>query len=295
MNKTREAIRFCAVLIILALTGVLLCMYSGSGPTVPVPTVPEQTAPAPRPMVTRSATLAFLGDFRPDCDTGKFNPQAIHMTLSALATHDPDLIVMSGDYLCAWPDESSKARDQLSQFKGMVKRALGPVLSKRTHYAYGNHEMGHDALVRVYLGDVANDVYTVPGAARVITFKSDFDTKVNDPDLAWLRATVSEDAPLTVFVRHEPWKGHGTRMSSHVRDVLKAGAVDLFVFGHEHRYERTGREIIAGNGGAGLEPGAWYGYVIVRVKPGGFVDVTAHDARTGTVRDMFSFKIGDRS
>jgi hypothetical protein len=243
-----------------------------------------------RPVITRSATVAFAGDFRPGCsDHGQFNAQAISMVLSGLARRDPDMVILTGDYVCAWPDQPERARAQLEQFADMARAALGPVW-ERTHFAYGNHEIGHAPLVRAILGDESNDEYTIPGALRVIVFQSDYASLNTDYDpTAWLYATVGKPSPLTVFVRHEPWTGHGVRRSANVQRALKNGIVDLYVFGHEHHYARTGREIIAGNGGAKLDPGAWYGYVLVKTMPGQGVTVSAIDATTETVRDTFRF------
>lgn len=281
-----------------------LCYLAFHG-IAPTPAMPEpsgtgmaQGGPVPRvsrPAPTRSAIVAFTGDFRPTCETGAYNVGAILGVLGSIRAKAPDMVMFSGDYLCAWPHEPEKALAQLRTFRGLLTRGLGPEWPAFTHFAYGNHEVGHESLIRASLGDAPMDTYTVQGALGVISFPSDFMTSPRGAPMDWLRSVLSGPLPpLVVFVRHEPWNGHGVRRSQEVRSVIGEAIArnDLCPAPLIAVLVAEDEQVWLAQGGAHLDDGQAYGYVLVQVVAGSRnVQVRAIHAETEQVHDQFTIHL----
>ncbi len=240
--------------------------------------------------------LFVWGDVRPSCRTGVYPPEvpAVLRALGAAHRATPaDLVVTTGDYLCAWPWEGPKALDQLQQVVDWYPESLWP----RTVWTLGNHEVGHQQLVRSARTSATSQGWVDLRDLRVVWLPSDQDT-TSSLERAWLDRALTHDGRLVV-VRHEPWGSCGTCGDGWIRDRVRAARPSLVAFGHVHTWAAPGttlhecgrevvlgpNEVVVGNGGAPgwRESVGWVGYTTAILRSSGGVELTGHRASDGSV------------
>lgn len=270
----------------------LLVACTQDGPTPPAtPFWPPAAAPdlgAPRaPGPARDWKFLVFGDVRPDCQRDTYALESMQ-TLSAVRELAPsvDLVLGTGDYLCARPWQGAKAAEQVAMLKTLL-----PLVDAHTLYALGNHEMGHGDLLNRELGATPWGAIDLPGL-RVVWLPSDTERSFTPPILD----SLLRGAPRLVVIRHEPWGACGTTGDAWIRDRVRAAKPELILHGHVHTFalpgqelEECGRklplgpqEVVIGNGGApGFLKLGWAGYTMISLPAQGPVTVEAYDtART---------------
>ena len=251
------------------------------------------SAPArgPDPNLHRSGgstvSLLVFGDQRPSCSTGIYAP-AVGLVQRQVVAEAPaaDLIIATGDYLCAWPHEQAKALTQLQTWMEPFPSEIW----RKSVIALGNHEVGHHQILRsAQISTLPQGFIEIMGV-RVVWLPSDADLAhvlLRD----WLDQALDFPGRLVV-VRHEPWGALGTRGDGWIRDRVRAASPTLILHGHVHTWALPGqtvdgqvlgrREVVVGNGGAPSAP--WYGVTRVTLAPDGSVTVVGVDT-TGLERN----------
>jgi len=216
----------------------------------------------------RTLRLAIWGDVRPSCSTGYWDPVTpkIFERLAILDKEKPfDLVITTGDYICAWPWEGELALRQLDgvpkkeyteaktkfdaavEAGSMTPQDCGKELLKlngllhmyprnlfsRTIFAPGNHEVGHMQLFRT-----AN-MYMLPFGyydledLRVVVLPSEMDlTAMSQLTPEWIRNATDHTGRLIV-VRHEPSLSCGT-WNKWIMDTAQSANPNLVFYGHRH-------------------------------------------------------------
>lgn len=253
---------------------------------------------SPRDYRSGTADLRLLiwGDVRPSCSTGVYPPEVPTVLRALGAAHratPADVVVTTGDYLCAWPWEGQKALHQLQQVVDWYPEPLWP----RTVWTLGNHEVGHQQLMRSARTSATSQGWADLGDLRVVWLPSDQDTSsLVDP--VWLDRALTHRGRLVV-VRHEPWGSCGTRGDGWIRDRVRASRPSLIAFGHIHTWAAPGtrlqecgsevaldnNEIVVGNGGAPgwRESAGWVGYTAVILRSDGSSSLHGHRADDGSI------------
>lgn len=281
---------------------LLAACEQGGGPTIPgapfwpppqtAPRPPEVTAavpaPPPRWRAAREWKILAFGDVRPDCARDSYALEGMQVA-AAVRELAPtmDLVLGTGDYLCARPWEAAKARTQMGMLKALLPPASASVL-----YALGNHEEGHGALLAETLAATPAGRRDFYGELRVVWLPSDRAKSLTPARLEGLL----EDAPgRLIVVRHEPWGACGTSNDAWIRNRVRAARPSLVVHGHIHTVALPGdeleecgrritlgpREVVMGNGGApGFAP-RWAGYGVITLPVAGPPVVRAYDALGG--------------
>lgn len=242
-----------------------------------------------------TAEFLIFGDVRPSCDQPYDLVPLTPLMLAQMGSADyhPAVVLGTGDYLCAWPDEPQEARRQFWRFQKLYPRHLIP----RTLLAHGNHEKGHTDTLIASRFTATPYGWQDSAGIRVVWLPSDTDWQNRvTPD--WLQSALSFTGPLIV-IRHEPWGSCGTRGDEWIRDQVRARRPRLIAFGHIHTVALpgttlqdcgrsvtlAGNEVIIGNGGAdGWEKSAGYvGFARGWLNSDGSISLQLID-HTGTVR-----------
>ena len=252
---------------LLALAAVLL-LGSCSRPTAPA--VPPRTGAG-------TVTLLIWGDQRPSCSTGEYPPM-VGQVLQRVALEAPraDLLVATGDYLCAWAHQGDRAFAQLETFLRWIPEAQ----HLRTVYASGNHEVTQAQMLRSSIMGVTPKGWRQVQDVRVVWLPSDQDL-AGGLTPGWLGRARSW---RLVVVRHEPWGAVGTKGDEWIRDRVRAARPTLVLHGHVHTWaaplthvadvvplDLGPAEVIAGNGGAkGWEKSVgWAGVTVAELRSDG--------------------------
>lgn len=236
--------------------------------------------PAPHRSGGSTVSLLVFGDQRPSCSTGIYAP-AVGLVQRQVVAEAPaaDLVIATGDYLCAWPHEQAKALAQLQTWMEPFPSEIW----RKSVIALGNHEVGHHQILRsAQISTLPQGFVEILGV-RVVWLPSDADLAhvlLRD----WLDQALDFPGRLVV-VRHEPWGALGTRGDGWIRDRVRAAAPTLILHGHVHTWALPGqtvdgqvlgrREVVVGNGGAPSAP--WYGVTRVTLAPDGSVTVVGAD------------------
>ncbi len=209
--------------------------------------------------------------------------------LRSISMRGPDLIIGTGDYLCAWGDQAPLARAQLKLLKEIIKANVPKDLRSKMRWAQGNHEFNHAELMRVYLSEIPYWHELFKGV-HIIAAPSDAGAYLYPEADRRIREWLALPQPVTIYLRHEPPGSHGTRHDSEMFDTLSVAPPSLIIHGHEHKYARSGNAIIVGNSGAEGREGP-LGYAIIEIKPRAVpVRVTAYDAITDQPIDTMEYQ-----
>ncbi len=106
----------------------------------------------------------------------------------------------------------------------------------------------------------------------------------------WLDSALSKKTTYTFVVRHESTLVSQAPGVSPSNKIIGAHPLTLLVVGHTHTFEhfQSNHEIVVGNGGAPLSSNVNYGYVIVRQRSDGAIEVKEHDYATNAVQVQFA-------
>jgi hypothetical protein len=243
-------------------------------------------------MGERTLRLAVWGDVRPSCRNSKFDtvtPKVFEL-LNKLDKEKPfDLVIATGDYVCARPWEGQQAQAQLEYITSIYPKQLW----FKTIAAPGNHEIGHGDLCRYSKFNILSEGgYYDYEDLRVVVLPSEInELATNRLSFAWIKRAAAHSGRL-VAVRHEPPGSCGTR-HAWIMSAVQNEKPNLVFYGHVHtwlapgsHYEDCGRklalaenEIIVGNGGASgwEEKNGWAGVTVIEMYPDGRSLVQAVD------------------
>jgi hypothetical protein len=240
-------------------------------PTAIISTI-WQDVEAERP---HPAFAVATGDYMYVGNTNEQNPQ-LDAYFSARTVYSGPLYAALGNHECNTATESNCGSGSLN--------------GRSMDYFPGNYRAFLDRMV-TSLG-VTTPWYSV----RVRGADGSFTAKIVivaanawvDEQAAWLEATMAEPTDYTFVVRHEPstaTQAPGTHAS---QAIISRHPYTLLLVGHSHRYAHvSAREVIIGNGGAPLTGSSQYGYVIVRRRPDGAIELTAYEYLQRRVMDSF--------
>jgi hypothetical protein len=257
--------------------------------------------------------FAIVGDTRPATNNDTVGyPTAIitkiYQNLAALSVV-PSFTVSTGDYMFAAPG-SGQSAPQLDLYLGARKAFANPWFP-----AMGNHECtgmtasncgagNKDGLTSNYtdflsklLGPIGqtNPYYTLHVNAADGSWTAKFvfiaANAWTSDQATWLDAALAEKTTYTFVVRHEPASATTAPGVPPSEAIMAKYPYTLALVGHTHTYNRRGREVIIGNGGAPLTGSANYGFGVVSQRADGALNVDVIDYSTGLADSAFHFAV----
>ncbi|HUB08220.1 MAG TPA: metallophosphoesterase [Myxococcales bacterium] len=224
-------------------------------------------------------------------------------------TPAPQIVVGTGDYMYNDPGTGT-ASWQVQQYltaEAQISVPFYPAMGNHECTGYTSSECGSDnsdgvtenftAFLSGMLGGLKLPnstpyyVETVPaGPGQTAKFVFMAANAWDQTQSTWLDATLAQPTTYTFVIRHEP--------SSDARDcpgitpsdqIISAHPLTLKIVGHSHEYspyDSTYQEVIVGNGGAPLDSGSSYGFVLCQQRSDGAIQCADYDyqsnAPTGT-------------
>jgi hypothetical protein len=305
-----------AVLGALAISGTIVAIARAVPPPVPprqglVPaTLPTYTPIAVGPLSTLS--FAIVGDSNPAVanDTAGYPTSIVAKIWQDIqnATPRPAFAIATGDYINAIPG-GPQVTPQFTQWLSLRKGFSNPV-----YPVMGNHECNgyvtsncgtgnadgvtsnYSSFVSQLLAPIGqtSPFYSVnvSGAGGAWSAKFVF-TACNawsSAQSAWLTSTLSKSTTYTFIVQHEDATAPTAPCVSASAAIVAQYPYTLLITGHQHIYMRnmSQKSLTVGNGGAPLESGTWYGYVIAQQQASGQMLFTAYEQSANTVMDTFT-------
>ncbi|MCU1278360.1 MAG: hypothetical protein JWM53_1906, partial [bacterium] len=209
-------------------------------------------------------------------------------------------VVGTGDYMNAFTQTAVDA--QVGLFLTARAAFQGPV-----YLTMGNHECmtttsgncpnaNETPNAQVYMSKLAPagstkpyfriDVPTPLGSAKFVFIAANaWSTEQGD----WIKTQLADPTHYTFIIRHEA-PNDQSAPGVPPSDTLMMGApTTVAFFGHTHVYQRIDpSHIIAGNGGAPLDSGTQYGFVLVKQRADGNLSLQAIDQATGNPIDAWA-------
>ena len=278
--------RFIVILVALTLTGAVACSESPRPPTGPSPR-DDDGPPIPR---GQTAVLAVVGDIGWCGPNGPVN--AVAQTARVAESIDGQ-VVLAGDlaYMNGTPQDFQRCFEpSWGQFR------------PRWRPTPGNHEYHTPDAAGYfqYFGEAATPANRSFYAFRagdwlVLMINSNIDARAGSEQYEFVRSQLERHSnPCTLAVWHHPLFSSGPNGSnmfmSDMWAVLDEHKADVVVAGHDHLYERFGkqdvrgrstpegiRQFIAGTGGAEL-------YDFLRVTPNSQIRIKSHGVLRLTLR-----------
>ncbi|HTR50992.1 MAG TPA: metallophosphoesterase [Kofleriaceae bacterium] len=256
--------------------------------------------------------FAVIGDCRPaNLDDTPNYPTAVATQIFAdvqAEVPQPAFAVTTGDYMFA-STGGTEAAPQLQLYLGARAGYANAV-----YPAMGNHECtgytdsncgpggadGDTENYQQYLSQLVAPVgetrpyFIEHFAASDGTWSAKFvfiaGNAWNQYQAAWLDLALAEPSTYTFAVRHEPHYSETAPGVDPSTQILARHPLTMLLTGHTHSYDHVQayKEIIVGNGGAPLNSGYDYGYVIIALQPDGTLQVTSYDYMTHATVDQFA-------
>lgn len=112
-----------------------------------------------------------------------------------------------------------------------------------------------------------------------------------DAQGTWLEAELSKATDYTFVVRHEPVDATTAPGVVPSGSIIANHPYTLLIVGHTHTYERTGKQVMFGNGGAPKTGTKGEGFGLFTRRADGAIQVEARDAQTGAPDASFTFAV----
>jgi hypothetical protein len=246
-------------------------------------------------------SFAVFGDARPPIPEDSFQyPSAIVSGIFSQAqAQGAQIMIGTGDYMNAFTSTAVDAQVQAFQsaqsgFKGSIYLAMGNHECQTT--TQSNCPNGSESPnVQAYLAKLAPagvnkpyyriDLSSPSGTAKIIFIAPNaWSTEQED----WLKQQIADATKYTFIVRHEP-SDSNTAPGVTPSDMVLAGApLTVAFYGHTHEYKRLDvQHVISGNGGAPLDTGTHYGFVLVQQLADGNLALSEIDQATGMPLDAW--------
>lgn len=279
----------------------ILVALALAGCEAAAPLVTSNCAPAP---LANRFRMAVFGDVRPPRAgaTADYPEAIIRSLFQQIAARAPNLVVGTGDYLYAEPDDLAAATAQIERLRVGERAYAGPI-----YHALGNHECAiatdsncprgdETALVRAFMRQLLPPRVTKPyyrvdletglGRAKLILVAAN---AWSEAQASWLEAQLSDSTPYTFVVRHEPPSSRSALGVSQSEAIIHRHPLTLELLGHIHRYQRLdAKHVISGNGGAPLTSGGYFGFLLIDLLTNGNLAVQEIDEATGRPTDQFT-------
>jgi len=247
-------------------------------------------------------SFAVFGDCRPPLP--EVTAQYPTMIVTSIFQHAQDsgaqFVIGTGDYMNAFTQTAADA--QVDLFLGARAAFKGPV-----YLTMGNHECmttssgncpnaNESPNAKVYMQKLAPagstkpyfriDVPTPLGNAKLLFIAANaWATEQGD----WLKTQLAEPTKYTFVMRHEAPNDQSAPGVGPTDTIMMGAPLTVAFFGHTHVYQRIDpSHIIAGNGGAPLDSGTQYGFVLVKQRPDGNLALAAIDQATGNPIDAWN-------
>ena len=247
-------------------------------------------------------SFAVFGDCRPPLpeQTTGYPTTIVTSIFSRAQSEGAQFVVGTGDYMNALTQIAVDA--QVNLFLGARAAFKGPV-----YLTMGNHECmttttgncpnaNETPNAQVYMAKLAPagstrpyfriDMPTPLGSAKLVFIAANaWSTEQGD----WLKTQLADPTRYTFVIRHEA-SNDQSAPGVGPSDALMMGApLTVGFFGHTHVYQRIDpSHIIAGNGGAPLDSGTQYGFVLVKQRVDGKLSLSAIDQATGNPIDAWA-------
>ncbi|MCA1663428.1 MAG: metallophosphoesterase [Myxococcales bacterium] len=247
-------------------------------------------------------SFAVFGDCRPPLpeQTTGYPTMIVTGIFSRAETEGAQFVIGTGDYMNALTANAVDA--QVNLFLGARASFTGPV-----YLTMGNHECmtttsgncpnaNETPNAKVYMSKLAPSGSTKPyfridmptplGSAKLVFIAANaWSTEQGD----WLKTQLADPTHYTFVIRHEA-SNDQSAPGVGPSDALMMGApLTVGFFGHTHVYQRVDpSHVIAGNGGAPLDSGTQYGFVLVKQRADGNLSLSAIDQATGNPIDAWA-------
>ena len=247
--------------------------------------------------------FAVVGDTRPpDVDLTDSYPTAtinsIYDDIDGL-NPKPQFVLTTGDFMFA-AKNGSEGAPQLNKYVAASQRFHGgpvfPTLGNHecTGYTRDNCATTTTANLRAYKAQLTDPLgldlyYAVPftvsdGTAKLIVAACN---AWDATQTSWLEDQLATPTTYTIVARHEPSSAYTAPCINEMDQVLVGATYDLLLVGHTHTFEKRGKEIVIGNGGAPLTGSAPFGFATVELIPGTGFRVSELDASSRAVIRSF--------
>jgi hypothetical protein len=253
---------------------------------------------------TGGALLSFavFGDCRPPIpeDTLQYPTMIVTSIFTRAQAAKAQFVVGTGDYMNAFTQTAASA--QIDAFLGARASFTGPV-----YLTMGNHECmttttgncpnaNESPNAQLYMSKLAPPGSTKPyfridlptpfGSAKLIFLAANaWATEQGD----WLKTQLADPTRYTFVMRHEASNDQSAPGVGPTDTILMGAPLTVAFFGHTHVYQRIDpSHVIAGNGGAPLDSGTQYGFVLVQQRPDGNLALSAIDQATGNPIDAWN-------
>jgi hypothetical protein len=243
--------------------------------------------------------FAVFGDCRPPLpeQTTGYPTMIVTGIFARAEAEGAQFVIGTGDYMNAFTQTAVDA--QVNLFLGARASFKGPV-----YLTMGNHECmttttgncpnaNETPNAQVYMSKLAPAGVTKPyfrvdlptplGSAKLVYIAANaWSTEQGD----WLKAQLADPTHYTFVMRHEASNDQSAPGVGPSDTLMMAAPLTVGFFGHTHVYQRIDpSHVIAGNGGAPLDSGTQYGFVLVEQRADGNLNLTAIDQATGNPID----------
>jgi 3',5'-cyclic AMP phosphodiesterase CpdA len=241
--------------------------------------------------------FAVIGDTRIG-----FNESLYKKFLSSIDTEKIKTFIIAGDVIDRPGNE-----DEWKRFLELTGE------NKAVHIAPGNHDFNNNKSFRAYKKVIDKPPYysfSLDNTQFLIlctTMPNEL-SRIAGKQLEWLKGELEKPFKYRIVFLHSPLfptkfsQGYGLDKHKEERDALHDSfvqhKVNVVFQGHEHLYNRTGKNsimyVITGGGGARLitsreEYGGYYHYILAKKREEGYV-FTVYDLQTGSKKDEFFLK-----
>jgi hypothetical protein len=249
-------------------------------------------------------SFAVFGDCRPPLpeQTTGYPTMIVTGIFARADAEGAQLVVGTGDYMNAFTQTAVDA--QVNLFLGARASFKGPV-----YLTMGNHECmttttgncpnaNETPNAQVYMSKLAPTGVTKPyfridlptplGSAKLVFIAANaWSTEQGD----WLETQLADPTHYTFVIRHEASNDQSAPGVGPSDTLMMGAPLTVGFFGHTHVYQRIDpSHVIAGNGGAPLDSGTQYGFVLVKQRADGNLTLTAIDEATGNPIDGWAVK-----
>jgi hypothetical protein len=248
------------------------------------PPIPNDTLGYPTDIITKiwediaaaSPKPAFAigtGDYASSIDILSQAAKQVDLYMGARAAFDGPFFPAMGNHECTVATTSNcgpgTANGVTKNYQNFLDKMLAPVGVDSPYYTVEVESLSGDWTMKL--------VYVAPNAWT-------------DAQAAWLEAELAKPTTYTFVVRHEHYTATDAPGTTPSQAIIEKHPYTLLVSGHTHTYAHHPmyKEILVGNGGAPLVDNVDYGYVIVRQRPDGDVQITSYAYQDNHVVDDFT-------
>ena len=247
-------------------------------------------------------SFAVFGDCRPPLpeQTTGYPTAIVTGIFSNAQSEGAQFVIGTGDYMNALTQIAVDA--QVNLFLGARAAFKGPV-----YLTMGNHECmttttgncpnaNETPNAQVYMSKLAPSGSTKPyfridlptpfGSAKLVFIAANaWTTEQGD----WLKTQLADPTHYTFVIRHEASNDQSAPGVGPSDALMMGVPLTVGFFGHTHVYQRIDpSHVIAGNGGAPLDSGTQYGFVLVKQRADGNLSLSAIDEATGNPLDAWA-------